>query len=715
MDKCKKIPVIMQMETTECGAASLAMVFAYYGLRLPLEQVREDCGISRDGTKLSNIGRAAIKYGMDVHLYKYGLQAIREKVEYPAIIHWNFSHFVVLRGFEKDHALINDPARGRVKVTIEEFDRSYTGIVMCMKPTEKFVPGGKPESVLKFAADRLHGSRSVIVMLMITSVLASASTLVIPAFSRIFTDDILSGGASNLLMPLLITMLLTAVFTLVAGLFNSVNSYRVMGKLSVSSNSSFLWHILHLPMRFFSMRQPGDLAVRQSLNDSVASTLVNQLAPLLNEMLLLVLYLVIMFRYSVTLSLIGIGAIVLTMLTGLLISRFVVESQRKQMRDMAMVNGATYNGIDMIETIKVSGGENGYFETWAGYAASAQRAQVEQEQKTRFLNGVSALIQSLSSAAVLLVGAWLIMDGHFTAGMLTAFQGILRMFMQPATALIVEIQSIVQMRTSMERISDVMKYKEQPQSVEELDENVVYEKLSGDIEVRNITFGYSPLDKPLLNDFSLKIHPGDKIAIIGMSGCGKSTIAKLISGLYEPWSGEILYDGKKKLEIPKEVFCGSLMVVDQDSYLFADTIYDNIKLWDETISNASAIQAAKDAQIHDDIMARPKGYDHKMREGARDFSGGQRQRFEIARVLSGEPTIAIFDEATSALDAKTEYDLIQAVAARGITSIVVAHRLSTIRDSDLILVMDKGRVVQQGTHEELYALDGLYRTLVTTE
>ena len=563
--------------------------------------------------------------------------------------------------------------------------------------------------------DRLHGSKSVIALLMLTSVLAGATTLLTPAFSRVFTDDILSGGAANLVTPLLGAMALAAVFTLVSGLFHAINNYRVLGKLSVSSNTSFLWHILHLPMRFFSLRRPGDLAGRQELNDSAAGTLVSQLAPLLSEVILFVLYLIIMFRCSLVLSLIGIGAIALTALSGFLISRYVVESQRRQMRDMSMVSSATYTGIDMIETIKVAGAENGYFESWAGYSASAQRAQTEQEKNTRWLMGASTLIQSLSNAAVLLVGAKLIMDGHFTAGMLTAFQGVLRQFMQPAGALIGAIQSIAQMRSSMERISDVMKYPEQPQSTVELDADTRYEKLSGSIEIKNVTFGYSPLDKPLLNDFSLAIHPGDKIAIIGMSGCGKSTIAKLISGLYEPWAGEILYDGKKRLEIPKEVFCGSLMVVDQDSYLFADSIYDNIKLWDDTISNAAAIAAAKDAQIHEDIMKRPRGYDYKMREGARDFSGGQRQRMEIARVLSAEPTIAIFDEATSALDAKTEYELTKALAQRGITSIVIAHRLSTIRDSDLILVMDHGRVVQQGTHDELYAVEGLYRTLVTTE
>lgn len=712
---CKRVPVVMQMEATECGAASLAMVLAYYGLRVPLDQLRDDCGVSRDGAKASSIARAAQKHGMEVHIYKYKIKSLQTKVTYPAIIHWNFSHFVVLQGFERGQALINDPARGRVKVSMEEFDRSYTGIVITIVPTDKFVPGGKPSSVWKFVSSRLHGSKAAILLLMLTGLLAAVSAPLVPAFARVFTDDILSAGARDMLAPLVVAMLATAVFVLVAGVIHASTTYRVQGKLAVSANASFLWHVLHLPMRFFAQRRPGDLANRQSLNDTVAQTLVEHLAPLLNEAVLLVVYLFIMFRYSVGLSLIGIGAIVATGLVGAWISNLTMEAQRRQMHEMSLVSNATYMGIDMIETIKVSGAENGYFEQWAGYAASAQRAQVEQVDGTRFLVGVPALINSLSGAAVLLVGAKLIMDGHLTAGMLTAFQGVLRQFMQPATALVSATQALIEMRASMERIEDVMKYQKQPEGPTTLEDDVCYEKLTGAIDIRHLTFGYSPLEPPLLNDFSLTIRPGDKIALVGMSGCGKSTIAKLVGGLYEPWSGEILYDGMRRLDIPKEVFCGSLMVVDQDSYLFEDTVYDNIKLWDETISNGSAIQAAKDAQIHEDIMARPGGYDHRMREGAKDFSGGQRQRMEIARVLSGEPTIAIFDEATSALDARTEFDLTRAVAERGITTIVIAHRLSTIRDADLILVMDRGRVVQRGTHEELFEQDGLYRQLISNE
>ena len=716
LKKVNNVPVVMQMEALECGAASLSMIFAYYGLWVPLEQLREDCGVSRDGSKASNIAKAAMRYNMEVHAYRYELDEVKQ-ANFPAIIYWNFNHFVVLTGFSPsgDYAYINDPAEGRVRITIDEFDKAYTGVIIEMKPKEGFKPSGKPDSTLKFVTDRLHGSKSLIVFAMITFLLSSFAALLNPAFARFFTDEVLDGNKGGMLDELLIVMLIAAVFQMIVGTLHSIYMYKIQGKLAVSSNSSFFWHILHLPMKFFSQRMAGDLAGRQGLNDTVAATVVTKAAPILNDVILLVIYFVVLIRYSALLSLIGIGALLLTLLVAYYISKVMVETQRVAMRDEAKVSSATFSGIDMIETIKVSGAENSYFEKWAGYSASALRARTTQERRTRYLSGMPALIQSISNITILLVGAKLVIDGHFTVGMLTAFQAVLRQFMQPALRLVSVMQSIQQMRTHMERIGDVMNYKEQESSTVSLNPGTEYEKLSGSIEIKNVTFGYPKLEKPLLNDFSLKINPGDKIALIGTSGCGKSTIAKLLSGLYEPWSGDITYDGKSRLEIPKEVFTGSLMVVDQDITLFEDTIYDNIKMWDESISNTDAIAAARDAQIHNDIMLRSKGYDYKLKEGGKDFSGGQRQRIEIARVLAGNPTIAIFDEATSALDAKTEYELTKAVSDRGITCIVVAHRLSTIRDSDLILVLDHGNVVQSGTHDELIKEEGLYRDLITTE
>ena len=390
---------------------------------------------------------------------------------------------------------------------------------------------------------------------------------------------------------------------------------------------------------------------------------------------------------------------------------------RVQMRDAGMLAGSTVAGIEMIETIKASGAENGFFEKWAGYQASVNTGQVKYAKLDQYLGLVPTLVSSLANTAVLILGVWFTMEGQFTIGMVMAFQGFLTSFTAPAAMLISAGQLIQEMRTEMERVEDVMEY---PIDVNlenegQPDENASYDKLSGTVEMKNVTFGYSRLAEPLIKDFNLSLKPGSRVAFVGSSGCGKSTLSKLISGLYQPWSGEILFDGKPMKNIDRSVFTGSLAVVDQDIILFEDTIRNNIKMWDNSIEDFEMILAAKDAQLHEDIMQRDGGYSYVLTEGGKDFSGGQRQRMEIARVLAQDPTIIILDEATSALDAKTEYQVVRSIKDRGITCIVVAHRLSTIRDCDEIIVMDGGNVVERGTHEELYAKNGYYTQLVSNE
>ena len=397
------------------------------------------------------------------------------------------------------------------------------------------------------------------------------------------------------------------------------------------------------------------------------------------------------------------------------------------MRDRGKLSAATVSGIEMIETIKASGAENGFFERWAGYQAAVNHASVKEIRANQYLDLLSGLCSGLSGILVLLLGSWLIMEGNFTVGMLMAFQSFMNSFQEPVSEFLQTEQGLTEVRTSMERVEDVLHYKtdvqpeefvETPDPESDLDEaedDGEYQKLSGLIEMKDVTFGYSKLSEPLIRGFNMKIEPGQKIAFVGTSGCGKSTLARLISGLYRPMSGEILYDGKPLAEIRRSVFTASLAVVDQDIILFEDSISDNIKMWDQSIEDFEMILAARDAQIHQDIMEREGGYSHMISEGGRNFSGGQRQRLEIARVLSQDPTIVILDEATSALDAKTEFEVIQAIKDRGITCIIIAHRLSTIRDCDEIIVMDRGEVVERGTHEELYAAGGLYTQLVSTE
>lgn len=709
-----RVPVVMQMEALECGAASLTMILAYYGKWVPLEQVRADCGVSRDGSNARNVLKAARSYGLIAKGYRYEPEDLKKSGRFPCIIHWNFNHFLVLDGFRGNKAVLNDPAKGNYTVPMEVFDKSFTGICLMFEPGENFQPGGKPKSMLAFAKKRLAGAGAAVAFIVLTTVITSLIGIISPAFSRIFLDRLLTGQNPDWLIPFVIALAALSAIQLLVAWINAVWSLRINGKLAVTGSTSFLWKVLRMPMEFFSQRMAGDIQMRQGSNASIAGTLVNTFAPLALNTLMMVFYLVVMLRYSWPLTLIGISSVFINLLVGRIISAKRVNITRVQMRDAGKLAGATVAGIEMIETIKASGAENGYFEKWAGYQASVNTQKMKFLHLNQYLGLVPSFVNTLTETAVLVLGVWLTMQGQFTVGMIMAFQGFLGSFIAPATELISASHTLQEMRTEMERVEDVMEY---PTDVEfgPETENAEYDKLSGAIQMKDVTFGYSKLGEPLIEHFDLTLKPGSRVAFVGASGCGKSTLSKLISGLYKPWSGEILFDGKPISEIDRSVFTGSLAVVDQDIILFEDTIANNIKMWDTSIEDFEMIMAARDAQLHEDIMQREGGYQYRITEGGKDFSGGQRQRMEIARVLAQDPTIIIMDEATSALDAKTEYEVVKSIKDRGITCIVVAHRLSTIRDCDEIIVMDNGKVVERGTHEQLYARGGVYTKLVSNE
>lgn len=709
-----KVPVVMQMEALECGAASLTMILAYYGKWVPLEQVRADCGVSRDGSNAKNVLKAARSYGLTAKGYRYEPEDLKKSGKFPCIIHWNFNHFLVLDGFKGNKAYLNDPAKGNYAVPMETFDKSFTGICLMFEPNESFEPGGRPKSVLAFAKKRLTGARTAVAFVVLTTVIASLLGIIQPAFSRIFLDRLLTGENPEWFYPFLIGLGLMAVVQLVVGWIQAVWSLRIDGKMAVTGSASFMWKVLRMPMEFFSQRMAGDIQIRQESNASIAGSLVNTFAPLVLDTIMMIFYLVVMIRYSWILTLVGLCSILVNMFVARVISKKRVNITRVQMRDAGKLAGASVAGIEMIETIKASGAENGYFEKWAGYQASVNTQKVKFSRLNQYLGLIPSFVSTLSATAVLILGVWLTMQGAFTVGMIMAFQGFWQSFTAPAEKLISAGQTMQEMRTEMERVEDVMEY---PVDVEfaESREEEEYDKLSGLVELKHVTFGYSRLEAPLIEDFSLTLRPGSRVAFVGPSGCGKSTLSKLISGLYKPWSGEILFDGKPISAIDRNVFTGSLAVVDQDIILFEDTIANNIKMWDTSIEDFEMIMAARDAKLHEDIMQREGGYQYKITEGGKDFSGGQRQRMEIARVLAQDPTIIIMDEATSALDAKTEYEVVNSIKERGITCIVVAHRLSTVRDCDEIIVMDNGKVVERGTHQELYALGGAYTKLVSND
>ena len=712
-----KVPVIMQMEALECGAASLTMILAYYGKWIPLEQVRADCGVSRDGSNAKNVLKAARSYGLVAKGYRYEPEDLKANGKFPCIIHWNFNHFLVLDGFKGNKAVLNDPAKGCYTVPMETFDKSFTGICLMFEPSETFEPIGKPKSMLAFAKAKMKGAGVAVAFTVITTVIASLIGIIEPAFSRIFIDRLLTGQNPDWFIPFIWALAALSGIQIIISFIQAVFAARINAKIAAVGSTTFMWKVLRMPMEFFSQRMAGDIQQRKGSNASIASSLVNTFAPLIIEACMMVFYLVVMIRYSVLLTLIGVASIFINMFVSRFISKKRVNITRVSMRDAGKLAGATVAGIEMIETIKASGAENGFFEKWAGYQASVNTQKVKFAKLNQYLGLIPQLVSSLTNTAVLIVGVYLTIEGQFTIGMVMAFQGFLGSFLSPAQTLISAGQTLQEMRAEMERIEDVMQYPTDVTCLNdtELDENAEYDKLSGNVELRNVTFGYSRLAEPLIRDFNLTLKPGSRVAFVGTSGCGKSTISKLISGLYQPWSGEILFDGKPITQIDRSVFTGSLAVVDQDIILFEDTIANNIKMWDSSIEDFEMIMAARDAQLHEDIMQRDGGYNYRITEGGKDFSGGQRQRMEIARVLAQDPTIIILDEATSALDAKTEYEVVKSIKDRGITCIVVAHRLSTIRDCDEIIVMDHGNVVERGTHDELYALGGFYTKLVSSD
>ena len=709
-----KVPVVMQMEALECGAAALCMVMAYYNKWVPLEVARKDCGVSRDGSKASNIIKAARNYGMEAAGYQFEPEELRQEGMFPCIIHWEFNHFVVLDGFKGGKAYLNDPARGNYSVSMERFDEAFTGVVLMLEPGPGFETGGKPRSVLDFARSRLRGTKTAAIFVVLSTVIGALVGILSSGFSRVFLDVLLPGRNPAWVGPFFAGLGLLTLIQIVAAWIQAIYSLRLNGKLAAVGSATYMWKVLKLPIAFFSQRMAGDIQSRKDANASIAAQIMNIAAPLVINTAMMVFYFVVMLRYSWLLTLVGMAAVLSNTALSRIISKKRINITRVMLRDQGKLAGATVSAMDMIETIKASGAENGYFEKWAGYQASVNTQNVRYEKVNQYLGLLPQAVTGVLNTLVLVLGVWLTMRGRFTVGMIMAFQGFIGAFMSPAGQVITAGQQLQEMRSNMERVEDVMAYPEDA-AFDERPEAEEYDKLKGNLTMRHVTIGYSRLSPPLIQDFNLEIKAGQRVAFVGASGCGKSTLAKLISGLYQPWSGEILLDGKPLGEIDRNVLTGSVAVVDQDIILFEDTIANNIKMWDTSIEDFEMIMAARDAQIHEDIMQRDGGYQYRISEGGRDFSGGQRQRLEIARVLAQDPTMIILDEATSALDARTEYDVVSSIKDRGISCVVIAHRLSTIRDCDEIIVMDAGRVVERGTHDELMAMNGAYRTLITSE
>lgn len=724
-----KTPTVLQMEGVECGAAALSIILGHFGKFVPLEKLRISCGVSRDGLKATNILRAAREYGLEAKGYAKSIEKLKE-IKMPAIIFWNFNHFLVLEGFTKDRVYLSDPAQGRYYVSHQEFDDAFTGVVMTFKPNDKFEKGNEKQGLIPALASRVSNSKLSVFYIIIASLFLVIPGLVIPSFTQIFIDKYLVNQISGFVMPLLLVMGGMLLLNAVTVYIQQYYLLRMETKLALTTSSKFLWHVFHLPIAFFTQRSSGEVGSRVSLNDKVARLLSGQLANAALNVIVVVFYAVLMFSYDVLLTTIGIVMATINVLALQFVSRKRKDGNRRLINENGKLLGTTTSGISMIETLKASGRENDFFMTWSGYLAKVINAQQELGWLTTKLNIVPPLLMSLNTTLILGVGAMRVMDGEMTLGMLVAFLYLMSNFMRPVNQLVAVGSLLQETEGDMARIDDVLNYeisseftpategttKETGSKVtNEQEDSIVAEKLMGHLEIKNLSFGYSRVMPALIEDFSLKVRPGSRVALVGGSGSGKSTIARLVAGLYDPWEGDILFDGISKKDIPRHVINESLAVIDQDVLIFNGTIKENISFWDERVSESQVIKSAHDAEIHDAIAARANAYDSEVTERGANFSGGQRQRLEIARALTLNPSILVMDEGTSALDPKSEKLVMDNIKRRGCTCLIVAHRLSTIKDCDEIIVLKHGKIEERGTHEELIGKNGLYADLITSK
>jgi len=710
----KRTPTILQMEAVECGAAALAMVLAHHGVWVPLEQLRVACGVSRDGSKASNIIKAARNFGLVAKGFRKEPSTLRD-VPMPCIIHWDFNHFVVLEGIDGDRVYINDPAIGRRQIDMAELDLSFTGVVLTMEPTEAFKKFGKKPQGLWLLLRELRGSKQAVGLLVVLSFALIVPSVVAAGFSKIFVDDILIQQTTSWLVPLLIGMAITAAFRAMLTAARQSLLLRLQTKLAVVMISRFLWHVMTLPVEFFTQRHAGDIASRISANEQIARLLSGGIAANALNLTSIFFFAAAMAIYDLPLAAIGVSM----SLANVLVLRFIGERRQDLSRSLAIQQGklvgATVSAVRTIETLKASGLEDEAFSRWAGIQARALNAEQQLGTSAIVLDMVPTLFSGLTVAAILGIGGLRVIEGSLTLGSLVAFQSLMASFSGPVTELVNYVGNFQTIRGALERLEDVYNYPPDKSGKAVVAADRFPPKLTGRVELDNVQFGYSILEPPLLADLSITIQPGSRVALVGASGSGKSTLAKLICGLYRPWAGEIRIDGSTLPEIPSQIFANSVAYVDQDVFLFEGTARDNLTLWDSTVMEADLSQALKDAVIHDDIAARPGNYDCYVNEGGANFSGGQRQRIEIARALVSNPSVLVLDEATAALDPITEKAIDDNLRRRGCTCIIIAHRLSTIRDCDEIILLEQGKIAERGTHEQLISRQGAYAKLVAQE
>ena len=712
-----KTPTVLQMETTECAAACLGIILAYHGRWVPLEALRVRCGVSRDGANAANMLKAAREFDLIARGFRSQHEQLFD-IPFPMVVFWEFNHFVVLEGIKGDKVYINDPGEGPRRITKQEFVEGFAGVCFGFAPSSGFRPGGPQPNLVRGLRARFGDAGSPFAFAALATLALVVPGVAVPTLIKVFIDDVLIGQNGAWVSPLLIGLAVAAAAQGALTWLQRILLARMETKLSVISTVRFFWHVATLPMLFFSQRYAGDIANRVASNDSVARLLSGELAVNAINILTMVFYALVMLSYDVPLTLIALAMVAANLIVLRFAARARDNANRRLLKERGRVAGASINGIGIIETFKANGAEDDFFARWSGIHANALRAQQRLNYVSTVANVAPVLLSALTAIIVLGYGGIRILDGALSIGGLIAFQSLTLSFSRPVEGLVRFGASLQMIRADIGRLDDVLNYAPDERTLRGITtgEPVSDAPLPrGFVDLEGVTFGYNATEPPLIQDFSLSIGPGRRVALVGASGSGKSTIARIVCGLLTPWSGTVRVDGRESEDIPPARFAEMVAYVDQEVVLFEASVRENVTLWDPNIEERDVVQALRDAAIHDIVSTRPMKYDCPVSEGGRNFSGGQRQRLEIARALVRQPAVLVLDEATAALDPITEVEIDDRLRRRGCTCLIIAHRLSTIRDADQIVVLDRGRIVQRGTHDSLIAEDGLYRTLVASD